>query len=59
MNIALGEEGGHTQETNCHNHGEQITLYCTSCEEAICRECRVTGPHDSTKHDIATIGDTV
>ncbi len=56
-----GEEGRFSfgEEKTCHNHGEKIRLYCTSCEEGICEECRRTGPHDSDKHETGSIGETV
>lgn len=31
----------------CVTHGRDLVLYCTSCEDPICENCAMTGPHNN------------
>lgn len=39
----------------CYHHNLPLKLYCQSCEEPICHECQVIGPHNNRLHKISNI----
>ncbi len=39
----------------CYHHNLPLKLYCDSCEEPICHECQVIGPHNNRLHKISNI----
>ena len=39
----------------CYHHNLPIKLYCESCEEPICHECQIIGPHNNRLHKITNI----
>ena len=32
---------------NCHHHRLPLQIYCESCQEPICRNCSLLGPHNN------------
>ena len=42
----------------CFLHNEEIKYFCESCEEPICQECQVIGPHNNKLHKIVSIYDS-
>jgi hypothetical protein len=32
---------------NCVHHELSLNLFCESCEEPICRQCTILGPHNN------------
>ena len=46
-------------QKNCYLHKDQILkLFCESCEEPICNECHMLGPHNNKLHKIVNIIDS-
>ena len=46
-------------QKNCYLHKDQILkLFCESCEEPICQECHMIGPHNNKLHKIVNIVDS-
>ena len=46
-------------QKNCYLHKDQILkLFCESCEEPICHECHMIGPHNNKLHKIVNIVDS-
>lgn len=42
----------------CRYHpGRYVTNFCTSCDEPICGECRVSGPHSGASHVVISMRD--
>jgi hypothetical protein len=39
----------------CYHHNTPLKFYCESCEEPICHECQMIGPHNSKLHRISNI----
>ena len=35
------------KEKTCIHHERKLALYCESCEEVICEQCSVLGPHNN------------
>lgn len=35
------------QLRNCYHHGVMLTMFCDSCEEPVCDQCTVVGPHNT------------
>jgi len=35
------------KEKTCIHHQRKLALYCESCEEVICEQCSVLGPHNN------------
>jgi len=44
-------------KSNCVHHRTPLTYYCTTCEEPICSECTLAGPHNTQMHRIVGIMD--
>lgn len=42
----------------CIHHGSILKLYCESCEEPICTECQIIGPHNTKLHRLSGIVDS-
>lgn len=38
----------------CLTHGKNLVLYCTSCEDPICEDCAMTGPHNNQVTAVVT-----
>jgi hypothetical protein len=48
-----------TFQKNCYLHkGQPLKLFCESCEEPICHECQMIGPHNNQLHKIVNIIDS-
>ena len=46
-------------QKNCYLHsGQQLKLFCETCEEPICHECQMMGPHNNKLHKIVNIIDS-
>ena len=46
-------------QKNCYLHKNQpLKLFCESCEEPICHECQMIGPHNNKLHKIVNIIDS-
>ena len=46
-------------QKNCYLHKDQLLkLFCESCEEPICHECHMIGPHNNKLHKIVNIVDS-
>ena len=46
-------------QKNCYLHKDQyLKLFCESCEEPICHECHMIGPHNNKLHKIVNIVDS-
>ena len=46
-------------QKKCYLHKEQpLKLFCESCEEPICHECHMIGPHNNKLHKIVNIVDS-
>ena len=39
----------------CIHHKLPLKLFCDSCNEPICEECKVVGPHETKLHNVKTI----
>ena len=39
----------------CIHHNNPLKLFCDSCNEPICEECQIIGPHNTKLHHIKTI----
>jgi hypothetical protein len=39
----------------CFLHQQQLRYFCDSCEELICYDCTVMGPHNTQLHRISSI----
>ena len=39
----------------CIHHNLPLKLFCNSCSEPICEECKATGPHETKLHNVKTI----
>mmetsp|Transcript_35349 Transcript_35349/g.34378 ORF Transcript_35349/g.34378 Transcript_35349/m.34378 type:complete len:171 (+) Transcript_35349:328-840(+) len=42
-------------KNNCFLHHKQLRYFCDSCEELICYDCTVMGPHNTQLHRISSI----
>ena len=42
----------------CYHHNNILDYYCESCNEPICYECQVVGPHNTKLHRISSISDS-
>jgi len=45
------------QEKICATHSQSLKYYCDTCEEPICYECTVQGPHNSQMHRAITLSE--
>lgn len=39
----------------CYHHNNPLKYFCESCEEPICQECQMIGPHNNKLHKIISI----
>ncbi len=39
----------------CVHHNLPLKLFCDSCNEPACDECKITGPHDTKLHNVKSI----
>ena len=39
----------------CLHHNQSLSYFCSSCDEAICKECQQLGPHNTKYHAIISI----
>ena len=39
----------------CYHHQLNLEFYCESCDEAICKQCQIIGPHNTNYHRIIQI----
>ena len=44
-----------TGDKNCTLHGRLFEYYCEQCEEPICQQCTILGPHHTPIHVISPI----
>ena len=42
----------------CYHHNNVLEYYCESCNEPICYECQMVGPHNTKLHRISMINDS-
>ena len=42
----------------CYHHNSPLKFYCESCDEPICSECQIMGPHNTKLHKINNILET-
>ena len=42
----------------CFNHNSPLKYFCETCEEPICQECQILGPHNGKIHKIISIYDS-
>ena len=46
-------------QKTCYLHsGQSLKLFCESCEEPICHECQMIGPHNNKLHKVVNIIDS-
>ena len=55
---SVGGYGSQDRKKNCLLHKQPLRYFCDSCEELICYECTVMGPHNTQLHRISAIGDS-
>ena len=41
----------------CYHHQHPLILYCDTCDEPICNECQIIGPHNTNYHRILNLQD--
>ncbi len=41
----------------CYHHQQPLILYCDTCNEPICNECQIIGPHNTNYHRILNLQD--
>lgn len=41
----------------CYHHNNPLKFYCESCDEPICHECQIIGPHNTKLHRISNLMD--
>ena len=39
----------------CYHHQSNLEFFCESCDEAICKQCQIIGPHNTNYHRIIPI----
>ena len=39
----------------CYHHNNNLKFFCDSCEEPICEDCQIYGPHETKLHRIISI----
>ena len=39
----------------CYHHNNPLKFYCESCEEPVCHECQMIGPHNNKLHRISNV----
>jgi palmitoyltransferase len=39
----------------CYHHQSKLEFFCESCDEAICKQCQIIGPHNTNYHRIIPI----
>jgi hypothetical protein len=39
----------------CYHHQSKLEYFCESCDEAICKQCQIIGPHNTNYHRIIPI----
>ena len=44
-----------TQSKLCMLHNKPLRYYCETCEELICYDCTVMGPHNTQLHRICNV----
>ena len=45
------------QKKLCYHHQNIFEFYCESCNEPICSECQIIGPHNTNLHRIISINE--
>lgn len=40
---------------NCYHHNQPLRLFCESCHEPICKQCKKVGPHNTPLHIIGSL----
>ncbi len=50
-------DGSNTQLRTCYHHSVFLTLYCDTCEEPVCDQCTIVGPHNTQMHKIGNMMD--
>lgn len=46
-----------SMNTNCYHHNLPLRLYCESCDEPVCQNCQVMGPHNTQLHRVSSLFD--
>jgi palmitoyltransferase len=41
----------------CYHHQMNLEFFCESCDEAICKQCQIIGPHNTNYHRIIQINE--
>ena len=41
----------------CYHHQSNLEFFCESCDEAICKQCQIIGPHNTNYHRIIQISE--
>lgn len=44
-------------QKSCYLHSKPLKLFCESCEEPICQDCQMIGPHNNKLHKVVTVFD--
>ena len=42
-------------KVNCYHHNLPLRLFCETCHEPICKECKKIGPHNTSLHAISSL----
>ena len=43
---------------SCYHHNQPLRLFCETCHEPICKECKKLGPHNTPLHNIDSLFST-
>lgn len=39
----------------CYHHKSSLQFYCESCDEPVCKECTIQGPHNTKLHKVVNV----
>ena len=43
------------QQLKCRQHQLPFTLFCDRCNEPICDQCSIVGPHNTSIHSLSQL----